>query len=91
VEVGSELDIRQPVSRRGEELPHLARVRHPGRVAKRDLIAARIGQTLGDLEHAARRDLALVGTAEDDRDDALAPKALLRGPADGPPQPLERV
>ena len=36
----------------GEELADLARVRHPGRVAEGDLLAARGGEPLGDLEDA---------------------------------------
>ncbi len=68
----------------GEELADLARVRHPGRVAERDLLAAGLRKLLGDLEHARRRDLALVGTAEGDRDHALAAKPLGARRRDGP-------
>ena len=40
VEVGGELDPGEPLARGGEELADLARVRHPGRVAEGDLLAA---------------------------------------------------
>ena len=69
----------EALARGGEELAHLARVRHPGRVAEADLLAAGGGEPLGDLEDALRRHLALVGAAEGGR------RSRPRGAA--PPRP----
>ena len=64
---------------------------HPRRVAERDLLAARVGQALRDLEHALLGHLALVGAAERDRDHALAAQARCAGPRDDLLQPRERL
>src|SRR3954454_10313816 len=72
VEVRRQLDVAQTLSRRWEELADLPRVRHSGRVAKGDLLAAEPLELLGDLEDAPRLHLALVGAAEARRDHALA-------------------
>src|SRR6266545_2407170 len=50
VEVGGELDPGEALASGGEELPDLARVRHPGCVAERDLLAAFPRQAFRDLE-----------------------------------------
>ena len=91
VEVGGQLDLTEPVAGGGEELADLARVRHPGRVAEGDLLAAEAGQLPGDLEDAVGRHLALVGTAEAGRDHALAADAGLARGADRPLQVRERL
>src|SRR5262249_35602153 len=79
VEVGGELDVGEALARGGEELADLGRVRHPGRVAEADLLAAGGGEALSDPEHALGRNLALVGAAERDRDHALAAQLLGAG------------
>ena len=81
----------EPLARGGEELAHLARVRHPGGVAEGDLLAAGGGQPLGDLEHPLDRDLALVGTAEAGRDHALAAQPLGQRALDHPLEPGQRL
>ena len=91
VEVGGQLDPGEALARGGEELAHLARVGHPGRVAEGDLLAAGAGEALGDLEHPLGRHLALVGAAERGRDHALAAKALGTGALDHPLEPGERL
>src|SRR5207247_2705677 len=91
VEVRGELDTGQPLPGGGEELRHLARVRHPGGVAEGDLLAARLGETLADAEHPVRWHLPLVGTADGDRDHALAAEPFPPGNGDGPLEPSERV
>ena len=83
VEVGGQLDVvAERVARRREERAHLRRVGHPGGVAEADLLRARRDQPPGDLEHALRRDVALVGAAEGDGDHALAAQARLAGAAE---------
>ena len=78
VEVGGQLDPAEALAGGGEELVHLARVRHPGGVAEADLLAAGRGEPLGDLEDPLGRHLALVGAAEGGRDHALAAQARPR-------------
>src|SRR3954469_19196360 len=78
VEVRGQLDVvAERVARRGEELAHLARVGHAGRVAEADLARAGGDEPLGDLEDAFAGDVALVGISEGDADDALAAQAGL--------------
>ena len=78
VEVRGQLDrVAEPLAREREELAHLARVGHPGRVAEADLLRARVAQRGGDLEHALGRHVALVGAAEGRRDHALAAQPRL--------------
>jgi hypothetical protein len=80
VEVRGQLEVTEALTGRREELPHLAGVRHPRGVAEGHLRAAGCREALGDLEDARRGDLALVGAAERDRDDALAAQPFrLRG------------
>ena len=81
----------EALARGGEELADLARVRHPGRVAEGDLLAAGGGEPLGDLEHALGRHLALVGAAEAGRDHALAAQALVARALDHALEPGERL
>src|SRR3954469_22531424 len=89
VEVSGELDAVESLGGSLEEFTDLDRVRHPGRVAECDLLAAGGRETLGDPEHALRPHLALVGTPERDRDHALAPEALPPRAPDDPLQPRE--
>ena len=91
VEVGRELGAGEALPRRGEELADLARVRHPGRVAEGDLLAAEAHEPLGDLEDALGRHLALVGTAEAGRDHALAAHPRVAGGADRFLEPGQRL
>jgi hypothetical protein len=77
VEVSGELHLAsEPLLGEAEELPHLHRVRHPRRVSEADLLRASVAQAQRDLDHALRRDVALVGTPERGRDHALAAQAL---------------
>src|SRR5437762_747609 len=89
VEVGGQLDAVEPVGGGREELAYLPRVGHPRGVAERDLLATHLDQSLGDLQYVIGRNLALVWAAEDDRDHALAAKALAPRSHDGPPKVLE--
>jgi hypothetical protein len=52
---------------------------------------AGLGEALGDVQHAVRGHFALVRTAEDHRDHALAAQPLLPGPGDGATHALERL
>ena len=55
VEVGRQLDAVEPLAApAAKNSRDLARVRHPGRVAEGDLLAAGLREPLGDLEHARR-------------------------------------
>ena len=91
VEVGGQLDPGQPLAGRGEELAHLARVRHPRRVAEADLGAPGGAEPLGDLEDALGRHLALVRAAEGGRDHALAAQARLPGSGERPLEAHQRL
>ncbi len=82
VEVRGELGIRETHSGGREELAHLARVGHPGRVPEGDLLAAEAHEPLGDLEDALGRNLALVWAAEAGRDHALAAQPHIPGGGD---------
>ncbi len=54
VEVRGQLELlAQLDARSGEELAHLARVGHPGRVAEADLLGARVAQACRDLRAPA--------------------------------------
>ena len=91
VKVGGQLDSAEALARRREELPHLARVRHPGGVPEGDLGAAGRGQPRGDPKDALRRHLPLVGTAEGGRDHTLAAQPRLAGALQRPLQPAQRL
>src|SRR5687768_13872366 len=91
VEVGRQLGAAEALASGGEELPHLAWVRHAGRVAEGDLLAAGRGEALADLEDALGRHLALVGAAEGDRDHALAAQAVLARRRDRALEAVERL
>src|SRR4029453_13786034 len=82
VEVGGELDIRESLPRRREELADLARGRPPGRIPEGALLAAEVAQPPGDLEDPLRRHLPLVGAAEAGGDHALAAQTGLAPGAD---------
>src|SRR5215218_6365048 len=72
VEVRGELDPGQPLLGGEEKLADLAGVRHAGGVAEPKLVRAGGGDSLGQVEHAARVDVAVVGAAEGDGDHAFA-------------------
>ena len=80
------------LARAREELAHLARVGHAGRVAEADLLARpRRRSRAAMLEHPLGRHVALVGAAEDDRDHALAAQPRLARAAETRSQPGQRL
>ena len=92
---GSARSARWPApsarARAAEELPHLARVGHPCRVAEGDLLSARVAQAGGDLEHALGRDVSLVGAAEGGRDHPLASQPRRARPREHRSRPGQRL
>src|SRR3954453_639559 len=74
-----------------EEPPDLSRIRHPRGIPEPDLLAPRLHQPPRDPQHPLLRNLALVGAAERDRDNALATEAFLARACEDPLEPGERL
>src|SRR5919112_6043260 len=72
VEVRSELHPGEAVACGAKEVADLARIGHPGGVAEAELVCAGGGDPLGQVEHAIRIDMSLIGAAEGDGDHGLA-------------------
>src|SRR5215218_920107 len=79
------------VQHRDEVLARDVAGRPLGHRAAAELGAAGSGQPLGDRQHALGIDLALVGTAERDRDDRLAAQALAERAGDDLLEPGQRL
>ncbi len=74
-----------------EELAHLQRVGHAGRIAEADLLRAGVAQQPRDLQHALRRHAALIRAAEGGRNHALAAQALRACAPENRLQPGQRL